>query len=43
MSITFEALIYLWEREDSAFDNVTTKVGFIECGQMMGGFTKESL
>ena len=43
MNLTFEALIYLWDREDSAFDSVTTKAGFIECGQMMGGITKEPL
>lgn len=43
MNITFEALIYLWDREDSAFDSVTTKAGFIECFQMMGGITKEAL
>ena len=43
MNLIFEALIYLWDREDSAFDSVTTKAGFIECGQMMGGITKEPL
>ena len=43
MNITFEALIYLWDGEDSAFDSVTTKAGFIECGHMMGGITKEDL
>ena len=40
MNITFEALIYLWDGEDSAFDSVTTKAGFIECGQMREGLQK---
>lgn len=38
-----KAVIYLWDREDVAFESGTNKTGFVGSGQIVKGLTKEGV